>query len=218
MFVLKTKYDTDKTELENKIPDTSGLVKNANYNTKITDVEGKIPDVSSLARKTALTTVEDKIPDVSSLVMKIDYNAKITEIEKKLTGHDHDKYVTTPEFITLTTNVFNARLAQANLVTKTDFDNKISSLDSKIAAYKTKNDSTEHEIKKLKTFHLSYFIGKSHFKEDSAQNYLVFQPLNKYFKIITNRKYISSWQFKGLSDETIKPPATSDNTLDFFYK
>ena len=26
-FVLKTKYDTDKTELENKIPDTSGLIK-----------------------------------------------------------------------------------------------------------------------------------------------------------------------------------------------
>ena len=141
---------------------------------------------------------------------------KLLRLKKKLTGHDHDKYVTTPEFITLATNFFNARLAQANLVAKTDFDNKISSLDSKIAAYKTKNESTEHEIKKLKTFDLSYFIGKSHFKEDSAQNYLVFQPLNKYFKIITNRKYISSWQFKGLSDETIKPPATSDNTLDFF--
>ena len=26
-FVLKTKYDTDKSELENKIPDTSGLDK-----------------------------------------------------------------------------------------------------------------------------------------------------------------------------------------------
>ena len=26
-FMLKTKYQTDKTELENKIPDTSGLVK-----------------------------------------------------------------------------------------------------------------------------------------------------------------------------------------------
>ena len=31
-FVLKTKYDTDKSELENKIPDTSGLVKKADYN------------------------------------------------------------------------------------------------------------------------------------------------------------------------------------------
>ena len=33
-FVLKTKYDTDKTELEKKIPDTSGLVKKADYNAK----------------------------------------------------------------------------------------------------------------------------------------------------------------------------------------
>ena len=31
-FVLKTKYDTDKSELENKIPDTSGLVKKTDYN------------------------------------------------------------------------------------------------------------------------------------------------------------------------------------------
>ena len=35
-FVLKTRYDTDKSELENKIPDTSGLVKKTDCNTKIT--------------------------------------------------------------------------------------------------------------------------------------------------------------------------------------
>ena len=46
-FVLKTKYDTDKSELENKIP-----------------------DISNLATKTALTAVENKIPDVSNLVKK----------------------------------------------------------------------------------------------------------------------------------------------------
>ena len=34
-FVLKTKYQTDKTELENKTPDTKGLVKKTDYNTKI---------------------------------------------------------------------------------------------------------------------------------------------------------------------------------------
>ena len=48
-FVLKTKNNTDKSELENKIPDTSGLVKKTYYNAKITGIEGKIPDVSSLA-------------------------------------------------------------------------------------------------------------------------------------------------------------------------
>ena len=59
-------------------------------------------------------------------------------------------------------------------MTKTDFDNKVSSLDSKIAANKTKNESIENEIKKLKALDLSYFIGKSHFEEDGTQNYLVF--------------------------------------------
>ena len=63
-FVLKTKYDTDKSELENKIPDTSGLVKKTDYNTKITEMEGKFPDVSNLATETAVTTVENKLPDV----------------------------------------------------------------------------------------------------------------------------------------------------------
>ena len=69
-FVLKTKYDTDKSELENKIPDTSGFVKKTNYDPKITKIEDKIPDVSNLATKTELTTVENKIPNVSNLVQK----------------------------------------------------------------------------------------------------------------------------------------------------
>ena len=44
-FVLKTKYDTDKSELENKIPDTSILVKKTDCNTKITEIDGRIPDI-----------------------------------------------------------------------------------------------------------------------------------------------------------------------------
>ena len=60
---------------------------------------------------------------------------------------------------------------------------------------------------------MGYFVGRSYFEEDGAQNYSVFQPIYRYFKIITNTKYISSWQSKGLSDETIKLYATSDNKL-----
>ena len=98
-------------------------------------------------------------------------------------------------------------------MTKTDFNNSVSSLDSKIAANKTKSESIENELKKLKTFDSSYFRGKSHFEEDGTQNYLVFQPINRYFKVIANTDYVSSWKSKGLSAETIKPPATSDNGL-----
>ena len=78
------------------------------------------------------------------------------------------------------------------LIAKTDFDTKLSSLNRKITQNKTKHLLVEDELNKLKTFDSSYFIGKSHFEEHDVQNYLVFQPLNKYFKVITNTVYISS--------------------------
>ena len=75
-FVLKSNYNTDKTELENKIPDVTDFVKKA----ELTELENKMPDISNLATKTALITVENKIPSVSHLVKKTDYNNKVTEI------------------------------------------------------------------------------------------------------------------------------------------
>ena len=69
-FVLETKYDADKSKLENKIPDASGLVKKTDYDSKIADIKCRIPDISGLATKTALTAVENKIPSVSNLVNK----------------------------------------------------------------------------------------------------------------------------------------------------
>ena len=56
-FVLKTKYQTDTAEIENKIPTVTDFVKEA----KLTELENKIPDISNLATKTALTAVENKI-------------------------------------------------------------------------------------------------------------------------------------------------------------
>ena len=208
-FVLKTKYQTDKTEVEKKIPNVTDFVKK----TKLTELENNIPDVSSLATKIVFSAVENKTPSDSSLVKKTDYGTKISELEKKLTDHNHDKYITTPEFNTLAADVFNAKLAQGNLITKTDFDAKLSSLKRKITANKSTNLPVENELKKLKTFYSSYFIGKSHFEEDGTENYLVFQPIHRYLKVIANAKYISEWKSKGLSDESIKPPSTSDNSL-----
>ena len=70
-------------------------------------------------------------------------------------------------------------------------------------------------MNQLTIFDSSYFIEKSHFEEDGAQSYLVFQPMIRYFKVnmITNTDYVSSWKSKGLSSESIKPPNTSDNSL-----
>ena len=129
-----------------------------------------------------MTAVENKTPDVSSLVEKTVYNAKILHIEKKVTDHNHDKYITTSEFNKLPTETFKARLAQANLVAKTDFDNRLTSLNKNIILNKTKHLLVENELKKLQTFDSSYFKGKNSFDDDGPQNYLVFQPMYIYFK------------------------------------
>ena len=89
----------------------------------------------------------------------------------------------------------------------------MSSLNRKVTPSKTKDLLVKNVLNKLNTFDSSYFIGKSHFEEDGTQNYSVFQPINKYFKVIANTDYVSSWKSEGLSAETIKPPTTSDNSL-----
>ena len=98
-------------------------------------------------------------------------------LKKKLTDHNHDKYITTPEFNTLAADIFNARLVQANLITKTDFDDKLSSLNRKITSSKSKHLLVENELKKLKKLIQVILFSKSHFKEDGTQNHLVYQPM-----------------------------------------
>ena len=86
------------------------------------------------------------------MVKETDYNTKVTEIENKLNNHNHDKYITTPEFNKLAADIFNARLAQANLITKTNFDSKLSNLNRKITKNKTDHLLVQNELNKLKTF------------------------------------------------------------------
>ena len=181
-FVLKTKYEKDGSDFEDKInkvdkkvTDVSNLVKKTDFNAKITEVEGRIPNITGLATSSALTAIEGKIPDVSSLVKKEDYD--ISDVEKKISDHECDKYITTPEFNTMPASVFNARLAQANIITKTDFGAKLSGLNKKITSNKTKHLLVENELKKLEKFDAAYFRGKNYFEEDGMQNYLVFQPV-----------------------------------------
>ena len=211
-FVLKTKYDADKSELEKKFPDASKLIKKTDYSAKISEIENKIPSNSGLATNAALTAVENKIPDVSSVVKKTDYKTKINEIEKKVTDHNHDKYIIAPEFNELSAEFFDARLARASLVTKTDFDDKLKSQNQKTNSDKTKHILVKNEFEKLK-FDSIYFRVKSHFEEDGTQNYLVFQPMYRYFKRVSgvgSGNYIYFWKSKGLSYQNITPATTSD--------
>ena len=89
-----------------------------------------------------------------------------------------------------------------------DFDAKLSSLSRKITANKTKHFRNDND--------LSYYRCKRYFDGSGKQNYLVFLPINKYFRLnsVANvADYVLSWQSKGLSNETIRQPTTSDNSL-----
>ena len=151
------------------------------------------------------------MPNVSNLVKKTDYDTKICEIEKKFSDHNHDKYFTSPEFNNLAAEIFTARLAQADLVTKIDFDIKLQDISKRITSNKTKHLIIENELKKLKTFDSSCFRGKNYFDGDSTHNYLVFQPVSKYFQKIGSTGNIAEWESKELSNEKISSTATSNN-------
>ena len=81
--MLKTKI----SEVENKIPDTGGLVTNSFLNTKINEVE-------------------NKIPDVTGLINKIDYNTKMSDIEKK--------YFNTSDYNKFTKEIYDAKIKKGN--------------------------------------------------------------------------------------------------------
>ena len=116
----KTEYNKLVTKVDNI--DNKNFVKKTDFNSKITEIESKMPSITGLPTSSALTAVENKIPEVSGLVAKTEYDTKISDIEKKITDHNDDKYITSPEFNRLTTESFKARLKQANLISKSDLD------------------------------------------------------------------------------------------------
>ena len=88
-----------------KIPDFSGLA----TKTALTGVENKIPDISNFATNAALTNLSNTVPDINTFIKKSNYDTKIAEIESK--------YVSDTGF--------KSKLAQANVVTKRNFDANI---------------------------------------------------------------------------------------------
>ena len=145
-----------------------------------------------------MTAVENKIPNASSLVKKTDRNTKISEIEGKNNNHNHDKCITTPEFNNLATGIFDAKLAKANLVTKTDFNIEFKKISDGLTLNKTKHLLVETELKKLNNFDAAYYRDKNYFVEDGTQNYLVFQQVYKYFEDVDVSKtlikfHANSW-------------------------
>ena len=146
-FVLETKYDTDKAELEKKIPTTSNLA----TKTALTTVENTIPDTSNFATKTASTTVENKIPDTSNFATK----TALTAVENKIP--DISNLATK----TLVNKVDNRIPDISNLATKTALttvEDKVPNISNlvKKSDYNTKVTSIESNVNKLQAYDLSY--------------------------------------------------------------
>ena len=146
-------------------------LKKTDFNTKVTEIEGKIPDVSSLVKKT-------------------DYATEIANIK--------NNYVTNA--------ALNAR--HKDLIQKTKFDIEVKIINDKIASNSsevlTKNNrlnQSKDRIDDLERY-TSYFRGKNYFDgNDGAQNTLVFQTIEKYFKL-SNKDQIDEWKSKGCLNST----------------
>ena len=122
----------------------------------LTELENKIPDTSNLATKTALSTVENKTPDVTNLATKTE--SAVNENKK----HDASSLLKKTDY--------NTRVAEV--------DNKVSSLDGKIA--EKKKMFIENELKKLIKKLAVFLLANIFFDgSDGCQAYLVFQPAHK---------------------------------------
>ena len=119
------KFNTLKTKvnnLERKIPDATTLIHINQYNTDKQNLEKEIGGV------------DKKLSDTSGLVTTTVLNTKISEVNNKIP--DSSKHINTQEFKELMAENAAARLKQADLVNKTDFDNKLTSSDRRITSHK----------------------------------------------------------------------------------
>ena len=134
--------------------------------------------ISGLATTFALTEVENKIPDVSSSVKKTNYDLKILDIESK--------YFTTADYNKFTSQTLDAKIKQKKVIDKSNIADFINNADlhkkkSNISD-KTELKAEQDKIMKLQAFDSNYFRGKTPFENDGKENYLVSQPLYRYFK------------------------------------
>ena len=124
---------------------------------------------------TKISEFENKIPNTSSLVATTVPNTKITESEKNIP--DHTEYITTAEFNKLAAEHVASRLKQADLVTKIDFDNNLTSFSRKITSSKTKYLENQKKINSLRANDYNISVGKNYFtSNDEYQNTFVYQP------------------------------------------
>ena len=175
----------------------NNLPTTAAFNAKVNEIKNKIPNTTSLSTTTALNTADNKIPG-------------------------HSKYITTSEFNRLKVKKLSARLAQANLasqngianfVKKTDFDDKLKSLNKKNYFKQSKTCTFWKWIKKITDILRKPFYRSRFNKDDETQLYLILQPLYYTLKGIGDTSKVASWKSKALSAEKRTTPTTTTNSF-----
>ena len=105
-----------------------------------------------------------------------------------------------------------ARLKQANLVNKTDFDNKLISFNRKITSNKTKYLEVLKKLNSLTTKYYNYFSGRMYFTcKDGSKNTFFCQPTLDTLELKKDKgtEYALNWKSKGVYNSKFKPSCTA---------
>ena len=136
---------------------------------------------------TKISQVENKIPNTSNLVITTVLSTKFSEVENKIL--DHTKYITNPEFNKLIAENFAAKLKQANLVPKIDFDNKLTKFNRKITLNKTRCLEVQKKLNSLLTKDCNFFLSRIYFTSNSkSQNTFFYEQTLDTLELITIKK------------------------------
>ena len=131
---------------------------------------------------------------------------------RKVTDHNHDKYITTSEFNKFTAEIFDLKLKRsnvasqsdiANLVNKTDFDNKLLSFNKRINSnvpFENKLNELSKKVEAISTKRLTKHLmngykilnGAKYFSPGTLQNHLIYLSYKKYFRFFTNPSKVLS--------------------------
>ena len=114
------------------------------------------------------------MPGTSNLKTTTGLETKISEVENK---NFNSNNITTHEFNKLRPENFAARLKQADLVNKADFDNNLTSFNKRITSNKTKYLGVQKKLGSLITKSYNFCFGRIYFvSNNGSHNTFVYQP------------------------------------------
>ena len=137
-------------------------------------------------------------------------NTKISQVENKVSNHD--KYITTPEYNNLTAEKFTGRLKQADLMTITDFNKKLTSFNRKITSNKIKYLEVQKKLKCLITNDYHFFLCRMYFTSNGrSQNTFVYKRTLDRLELKKDKgtDYVPSWKSNEVYNSKLKPLYTA---------